>query len=58
MPYICNLLLHLKESSGHPIVETSEPASEMAGQDSIQMIVQGAWMISNKYTCIESNHGF
>ena len=49
MPYICNLLLHLKESSGHPIVETSGPASEMAGQDSIQMIVQGAWMISNKY---------
>ena len=42
MPYICNLLLHLKESSGHPIVETSELASEMAGQDSIQMIVQGA----------------
>ena len=42
MPYICNLLLHLKESSGHPIVETSELASEMPGQDLIQMIVQVA----------------
>ena len=41
MSHIYNLILHLKESSGHPIVETSEPASEMAGQDSIQMIVQG-----------------
>lgn len=36
------MLSHLKESSGRSIVETSEPPSEMAGQDSIQMIVQGA----------------
>lgn len=36
------MLSHLKESSGHSIVETSELPLEMAGQDSIQMIVQGA----------------
>jgi len=44
------------ESSGHPIVETSEP-SDMAGQDSIQMIVQDSNRILQAALSSHSAHG-